>query len=101
MWEICPYMTDLGLSGSGGYIVVSRRSWEKLSENAREAILAAAPEIQKVAWAGGHWNNEAWRCAGQREGHDADGTGETRVGTYIRADQRGGHSSVVVRTGRR
>lgn len=57
MWEICPYMTDLGLSGSGGYIVVSRRSWEKLSENAREAILAAAPEMHKVAWAGGHWNN--------------------------------------------
>ena len=58
LWEITPHMTDLGLSGSGGYIAVSRRSWEKLSENARQAILAAVPEMQKVAWAGGHWNNK-------------------------------------------
>ena len=57
MWEICPHMTDVGTSGAVGYIVTSKRSWAKLSDKARQGIVAAIPEMKKVAWDGGYWNN--------------------------------------------
>jgi TRAP-type C4-dicarboxylate transport system substrate-binding protein len=68
MWEVAPHMTAIGTTGAIGYIVVSRKSWDRLSEGARQGILAAVPEMQKVAWDGGYQNNEEGVALAKQKG---------------------------------
>ena len=68
MWEVAPHMTAIGTAGAVGYIVASRRSWDRLSDNARDALLAAGPEMKKVAWDGGYENNEVGVALAREKG---------------------------------
>ncbi len=68
MWEVAPHMTAIGTAGAVGYVVVSKRSWDKLSEKARKAILAAVPEMKEVAWGGGYENNRVGVALAKEKG---------------------------------
>ena len=68
MWEVAPHMTAVGTAGAVGYVVASRRSWDRLSEKARKAILAAVPEMKKVAWDGGYENNQVGVALAKEKG---------------------------------
>jgi TRAP-type C4-dicarboxylate transport system substrate-binding protein len=57
MWEVAPNMTALALPGGVAYIVVSKRSWDKLPADIREVFEKLGPELNELGWELGFEND--------------------------------------------
>jgi TRAP-type C4-dicarboxylate transport system substrate-binding protein len=58
LYEVCKYMTDLQLGSSPAYVVVSRRSWDRLPADLKKVIDDIAPTFTERGWQAGEINNK-------------------------------------------
>ncbi|MDB5510693.1 MAG: twin-arginine translocation signal protein [Enterovirga sp.] len=50
LWEVLGYVTDLQLGPGAGFVVVSRKTWDKLSPEFRKVVEAMQPRMNELGW---------------------------------------------------
>ena len=50
MWEIAPHLTDVRLAPTSGYIIVSQKHWDALSDDLKEIVTQLGKEMTELGW---------------------------------------------------
>lgn len=58
MWEIAPHLTDVRLAPTSGYVIVSQKHWDALSDELKTVVTELGKEMTELGWKLGADNDE-------------------------------------------